>query len=460
MTKTTKRNLWITIGILVVGGLIAWTAIKGRNKKVGTAVEFGEVKTRTIEERVSASGRIFPVVEVAISSDISGEVVELLVNEGDSVRLGQMLARVDADAFESQVARGRAAVDGAKASVAQQTANGEQLKATRKQQEAGLKIAKAQADRAQQLASEGLLSAAELETAQNTFTQAEVALEVTDANIRAAEQLVRASEFNVRSAQASLNELNTNLRRTNILAPMTGVVSLLNIEQGERVVGTIQMAGTEMMRIADLSRMEVQVEVSENDIPRVTLGDSVDIEVDAYIDRTFKGTVTEISNSANNLSAVGGVQALTSDQVTNFVVTISIVPESYGDLVSPARPFPFRPGMSAAVDILTDRVSDALTVPIAAVTAREREGSESDRAGSDDDIVTVVWIVDQDTVGTREVVTGVQDRSFIQIESGLSEGQTIVVGPYSAVSRKLDPGDKIYEAEEDDDDEDEADDED
>ncbi len=454
MKKSSKRTLWILLAILLVGALVAWTVVKNKNKKAGLAVEYGEVVTRDIEERVSASGRIFPVVEVAISSDVSGEVVELKVAEGDSVRAGELLARVDADAYESQVARGRASLDASRANVANAEASVEQARATRKQQEAQLLLAKSALQRAEKLKSEGLISDAELEEASNTVRVLEANLEATDATIRAAQQSTRAAEFNVKSQAATLSELSTNLRRTNIISPMTGIVSQLNVEQGERVVGTMQMAGTEMARIADLSQMEVQVEVSENDIPRVTLGDAVDIEVDAYLDRIFKGKVTEISNSANNLSSAAGITSLTSDQVTNFVVKILINPASYQDLVTPTRPFPFRPGMSAAVDILTESAEDVVAVPIAAVTAREKD-EDDDRASrnADDDLLTVVWEVLNDTVAMREVKTGIQDRDYIQILSGLAPGATIVVGPYGAVSRKLDSGDTVHEQEEDDDDE-------
>ena len=243
---------------------------------------------------------------------------------------------------------------------------------------------------------------------------------------------------------------------------MNGIVSQLNVEEGERVVGTIQMTGTELARIADLSRMEVRVEVSENDIPRVNLGDPVEIKVDAFLDRVFTGRVTEISSSANNLTNAAGVQVLTTDQVTNFAVTIEIEPSSYKDLVTASRPYPFRPGMSASVDIMTEVVENAVAAPIASVTAREKENlrkKASAKTVSNDgeeeelidlnDLEEVVWVVTAaDTVERRVVKTGIQDRENIQITQGLKVGERIVTGPYSAVARRLDQGDKVYQQEE------------
>ena len=457
MTKKTKRNLLIGIGVLAVAALVAITVANNRNKKQGVGVEFGEAERRTIEERVTASGRIFPVTEVSISSDVSGEVVELPIAEGDSVRAGQLLARIDPDAIQSRVAQGRAAVDGAQATAAQSRAAIEQARAQVAQLEAQLINQRAVLERTRQLVGEGLASQADLDAAEAAVRTTEANVDAGEASVRAAQEQARASDFNVKSARASLSELSTNLRRTRITAPMTGVVSALLVEEGERVVGTIQMSGTEIARIADLSRMEVQVEVSENDIPRVTLGDPVDIEVDAYLDRTFKGRVAEISNSANNLATgAAALQSLTSDQVTNFVVTIEINPASYADLVTERRPFPFRPGMSAAVEILTEVVEDAVAVPIAAVTAREVDEEKQPGVDAAAELEEIVWVVPAgaDTVGRRAVKTGVQDRDYIQVVSGVDPGERIVVGPYAQVSRKLESGDQVYEDEDDDDEED------
>lgn len=462
MTKSTKRALLIALAVVIVGGLIAWTVTTSRNRQQGAAVEFGDVATATIEERVDASGRIFPVTDVGIASDVSGEVVKLFVREGDSVRAGQRIAQVDADAIESQVARAQAGVNQAQAGVSQARASIQEAEATKRQLEATLANNRLAFKRVSELAAEGLASQQELEAAQ-------VAVETTEANIAAAEaranaarETVRGNEYQVASAQATLREFRTSLRQTNITAPMDGILSQLNVEEGERVVGTMQMAGTELARVADLSQMEVRVEVSESDIPRVALGDAVDIEVDAYLDRTFRGRVEEISSSANNLTTATGTQSLNTDQVTNFVVTIVIAPGSYADLVTPERPYPFRPGMSAAVEILTQIVEGATAVPVASVTAREREteGKRTARAGVGagadeefdyDDLEEVVWVLAADnTVERRVVKTGVQNRDLIQITEGLSVGERIVVGPYAQVARKLEDEDEVYEDEGDD----------
>ena len=464
MTKSTRRNLLIALAVLVVGGLVAWTVVKSRNKQDGTAVTFGTVESATIEERVDASGRIFPVTDVAIASDVSGEVVKLFVREGDSVRAGQRIAQVDADAIESQVARAQAGVNQAEAGVSQARASIQEAEATKRQLEATLANNRLALKRIEELAAEGLASQQEREAAQVAAATTEANIAAAEARAAAARETVRANEFQVASAQATLREFRTSLRQTNITAPMDGIVSQLNVEEGERVVGTMQMAGTELARVADLSQMEVRVEVSENDIPRVTLGDPVDIEVDAYLDRVFAGRVEEISSSANNLTTATGTQSLNTDQVTNFVVTILIQPESYADLVTPDRPYPFRPGMSAAVEILTQVVGDATAVPVASVTAREREEvkEKAARAGIGtpdrdeldyDDLEEVVWVVGDDlSVERRVVKTGVQNRDVIQVTEGLSVGERIVVGPYAQVARKLDDGDKVYEREEDEDD--------
>ncbi len=458
MTKTTKRNLWILFAALVVGGLVTWSVLKSSDRKEGTAVELGVVEKGTIEERVSASGRIFPVTDVGISSDVSGEVVELFVKEGDSVRAGQLLARIDADAYESQVARGQAQVNQAQAAVSSAKATIQQLTGDKTRLSAQLEANQLAARRAEQLAKEGLLSQAELENAQVAVALSKASIAAAEASIQAAQENVRGNGFQVSSAQATLRELQTSLRRTNIIAPMDGILSQLNVEEGERVVGTIQMAGTELARVADLTQMEVRVEVSENDIPRVSLGDPVEIEVDAYLDRKFTGKVAEISSSANNLTSAAGIQTLNTDQVTNFTVTILIDASSYADLVAAGRTYPFRPGMSASVEILTETVADAVTVPIASVTAREMDESTSnkkptpsdDQAPNSDELVEVVWVAKDDgTVERRIVKTGVQNRKVIQVTSGLQIGERIVVGPYAQVARKLKDGSKVYEEDDD-----------
>ncbi len=460
MAKQKNRNLLIWILVVFIGILIVAAIIRNRNQPKGERVNTEKAERRTIKEMVAASGKIFPQTEVKISSDVSGEIVELFVEEGDSVEVGQVLARIDPDAIESQVERGEASVNSAKAQLANARANVENLKAQKQQIIAQLQNAKEIHERNEGLYEEGAISEADFQNSLSNLRALEANLAASEASIRSAQENVRASQFNVKSAQATLKELQTSLRRTTIYAPMSGTVSQMNVEEGERVVGTIQMAGTEMMRIANLNAMEVRVEVSENDIPRVSLGDEVDIEVDAYIDRKFKGNVTQIANSANTASATGTI-SLTSDQVTNFEVRISINVSSYSDLISDNNRFPFRPGMSASVEINTETRENVVSVPIQAVTVRDLEEEkkkgraktvasteEDDLDRAEDDLTEVIFLVKGDTVSMATVVTGIQDDSYIEILKGLQEGEEVVAGPYTAVSRKLKQGMAVQVVEE------------
>jgi HlyD family secretion protein len=300
-------------------------------------------------------------------------------------------------------------------------------------------------DRNKKLKADGVISAQDFENSESSLLQLEANLRSAEASYRAAQQSTKSAEFNVASAEASLKEIKTSLSRTTITAPTSGIISKLNVEQGERVVGTIQMTGTEMMRIANFNSMEVQVEVSENDILRVSLGDTATIEVDAYLNEKFKGIVTEMASSAAN---TGATQALTSDQVTNFVVKIRILPESYAGLNN--NKMPFRPGMSATVDINTNTEKNIIAIPIQAVTTREKEKLEGDTAkikvesnssvSADENIDEVVFVYESDTARMIKVATGIQDNEYIQILSGLEVGQEVITGPYSTVSRKLKNG--------------------
>ncbi len=325
MTKPKKKSSkWIiwTLAILLVL-LMVVAAIKARKKPKGESVETEKVALREIREIVSASGKIFPEKEIKISSDVSGEIVELYVEEGDSVKAGQILAKIDPEAYVSAVERANASVSGAKSEVSRSksaiensTAQIEQIKVTARKHKAN--------PRAQQeTEADGVISAQDFENSESTLLQLEANLRSAEATYRASQQSAQSAQFNVASAEASLKEIKTSLSRTTITAPTAGIISKLNVEQGERVVGTIQMTGTEMMRIANFNSMEVQVEVSENDILRVSVGDTATIEVDAYLDKKFKGVVTEMASSAAN---TGATQVLTSDQVTNFVVKIRILP--------------------------------------------------------------------------------------------------------------------------------------
>lgn len=445
--------------VLIVLALIAAALIKSKQKPKGETVETTEVELKTIRETVSASGKVFPETEVKISSDVSGEVVELLIEEGDSVRAGQVLARIDPDAFQSAVDRGVASVNTSKSEMARSKASVENLNAQLEQIKVQLENARKIHSRNEQLKKDGVISELDFEASLTNVQQLEANLRASEASKRSAEQSVKSAEFNIKSAEASLNELRTNLSRTTIKSPTDGIVSLLNIEQGERVVGTIQMTGTELMRIANFESMEVQVEVSENDILRVSLGDTAEIEVDAYIEDKFLGVVTEIASSAAN-TATSGQIALTSDQVTNFVVKIRIIQESYADLVERGIKIPFRPGMSAAVDINTNTEFDVISIPIQAVTTREKDpkkGKKLDRSElEDDELIEVVFLyTEADTAKMVEVATGIQDNEFIQITEGLQEGDLVVSGPYSAISRKLKDGTNLEKKKNKDDEEEE-----
>lgn len=442
-TKKKKSNKWLIIGLVVIiGALVAAALFKGNGKPKGIEITTEKVEKRTIKETVSASGKIFPETEVKISSDVSGEIVDLYVEEGDSVYTGQLLAKIDPDAFFSAVERGEAGLNSAKSTLANSKANIESSKAQKEQIVAQLENARTINNRNKNLFNDGVISQVDYEASQTSVRQLEANLRAAEASINSAEKSAEGAGYQVKSSEASLRELKTNLSRTSIKSPTNGIVSSLSVEQGERVVGTIQMTGTEMMRIANLNTMEVQVDVSENDILRVNLNDAVDIEVDAYLDKTFKGVVTEIANSASNISS-GGV-SLNTDQVTNFVVKIRIDASSYDSMVSGKQKFPFRPGMSASVDIYTNEESDIMTVPIQCVTVREKEDEDDKKKGKDeDDQIEVVFVMSGDTVRMAEVTTGIQDDEYIQVLSGLDLDEEVVTGPYSAVSKKLKEGKRV-----------------
>jgi HlyD family secretion protein len=453
MINKKRKNLWIYIAGVAVLALVAVAYFKGKNRKEGDKVALEEAQMRTIEERVSASGRIFPIVEVKISSDVSGEVVELYVQEGDSVVQGQVLAKINPDAYVSQVERGVAFVNSSKAQAANSRSQIENIKAQKEQIIAQLDNAREIHKRNEKLFKDGVISNADFQASQSNLKSLEANLRASDAGIRSSQDAARGADYSVASAEASLKELRTSLNRTTILAPESGIISLLNIEKGERVVGTIQMTGTEIMRIANLNAMEVRVDVSENDIPRVKLNDEVSVEVDAYLGRKFVGRVSQIANSSKNSASMGGA-ALATDQVTNFEVRIKIDPQSYADLVTSQRKYPFRPGMSAAVEIKTTIKENILTVPIQSVTTREKEGlakkeakSESDGGASNkkiDELREVVFVYEKgDTIQMKEVKTGIQDDSYIEILTGLKKGAKVVSAPYSLIFKKLKQGDKV-----------------
>lgn len=441
--KKSNKLIYILLGLFLV--LAAYAIFKGSTKQKGEIVTVTQPEKRTIRETVSASGKIYPETEVKISSDVSGEIVELYVKEGDSVRVGQVLAKIDPEAYLSSVERGEASLNSSRAQLAISQAQVETNKAQKEQITAQLENARTIHNRNVQLKEEGVISQAEFDQSLASVKQLEANLRAAEASIRSAQQNAKASEFSINAASASLKELKTSLNRTTIKAPTDGIVSSLSVERGERVVGTIQMTGTEMMRISNLDLMEVQVEVSENDIVKVALGDETDIDVDAYVGKKFKGTVTHIANSAANITQTG-ITAST-DQVTNFIVKIRVDEKSYREMVTENNRFPLRPGMSASVDIYTNQNENVVTVPIQCVTIREKKDS-NDKSNSEKDVTSkdieeVVFILEADTVRMAKVETGIQDDEFIVVKSGVNIEDKVVTGPYNTISKVLKSGDKV-----------------
>ena len=446
MKKKSNRIWWILGGlvVLIIGGLVAAKQAGLIGKPTATEVDFATVKRTDITERVSASGRVQPQVEVKISPDVSGEIIGLYVNEGDPVKAGQLLCRIRPDNYESLLARARATVNQSRAQL-------EQTKAAVAQSSARLIRAKADYERQQKLYADKVISSADLETSAANYNVAKQEVEAANAN-------VRASSFNIKSAEASLRDATENLRKTTIYSPVNGTVSKLNIELGERVVGTSQMAGTEIMRIANLQNMEVRINVNENDIVRVNLNDTADIEVDSYTmtGRKFKGVVYEIANTANGLTGAAAA-SLSADAVTEFEVKVKILNSSYADLLAQKdkKGYPFKPGMTASVEILTDRKSNVLAVPIAAVTTRSADSTAIDTATMKDNKngtvnevpeklaekkekpKEIVFVNAGGKAVQRDVTTGISDFENIEILSGLKEGEQIISGPFIAVSKKL-----------------------
>jgi HlyD family secretion protein len=419
MSKTLKWILAILIGfILLIFILVATKTIGGTN---ATKVAIEEVLPQNITESVSASGKINPVSEVKVSPDISGEILELYVQEGDQVTKGQLLARIDASLYTNNVTRANAQVNQSKAGVANTNAQLQQLSLQ-------LAQAKTNFERNQKLYNEKVISAAEFEIAQASYKNAEASIAVLKENINS-------SKFNVESAVAGLSEANQSIRRSNIYAPMSGIVSKLLVKQGERVVGTAQMAGTEIMRIADMSLMKVEVEIGENDIQKINLGDTANISVDAYSRRKFKGLVTKIaqSNSGNAMAQVS------NDQVSNYTVSIEMDKSSYEDLLAIKTKFPFRPGMSASADILTKHRNGVLAVSINAVTTRDLDSLKSKTETTPENNVfkEYVFVLHKDTARLTEVKTDIQDNNYIEILSGLKKGDKVIVSPYNAIANTL-----------------------
>jgi HlyD family secretion protein len=455
MKKKSNKIWWILLGVLVVL-LLAFLVAKKQGwimAEKPTEVELGKVSSVTLVETVSASGKIQPEVEVKISPDVPGEIIALYVKEGDSVKKGQLLLKIQPENYVSVVDRFRAGVN-------QSRATAEQTKASIARAESQLLRTQMEYNRQKKLLADKVIS-------QSDFETAETNLKIAKQDVDASKSNYEAARFGINSAEAALKDASENLRKTNIYAPMNGIVSKLAVELGERVVGTSQMAGTELLRIADLNNMEVRVNVNENDIIRVGLGDTVIVDVDAYSasGKKFKGLVTQVANTANGAGGtLTGAASNSTESVTEFEVRIKILASSYRELIDlrKGKKYPFKPGMTATVDIVTATKPSVISVPISAVTTRiEGKDKDTKKANDEDGMglgaVTeeadskkekpkeIVFINDKGVAKKREVKTGITDTSagLIEITSGLKAGEEIISGPFLEVSKKLKDGDKV-----------------
>jgi len=416
--KTIYIVLGVAVAIIVLLIVLSKTGAIG-NKDKGKSVESAKVTATTIVETVSATGKIQPEIEVKISSEVSGEIIALNVIEGQVVKKGDLLVKINPDLYTSGYKRTLSNLSGTKANLSQA--------------DASFKEAKANYDRNKTLFDKGIISKSDWDKVVASF-------EVAKASKQSA-------YFNVQSASATVNEAKDNLGRTTIYAPADGTISVLNVELGERVLGTQQMAGTEILRVANLNNMEVEVDVNENDIVKIKVCDEANVEVDAYLKKQFKGVVTSISNSAST--------ALTADQVTNFKVKIRILKESYQDLLEgkPATYSPFRPGMTATVDVITKKRVNVLAVPISSVVVKSdttavkgfkvEEDDEKKAAPKSDKKLECVFVKVGDKAKIRIIKTGIQDDTNIEVITGLKKGDVVITGPYSTVSKDLNSGDKV-----------------
>ncbi len=450
MNKTVKWIL-IILGILIVV-LIVGKMIAGKGDE-GIKVSTEKATKRLIIETVNATGKVYPEVEVKISPDISGEITELNVLEGDSVKKGQVLARIYADIYATQRDQAAAAVNQQQAMTANSQSQMDALKASMDQAERTY-------NRQKQLLDDKVISKAEFEQAESGYLSAK-------ANYNAAIESIKGNKASIVSAQANLSRANKDLSRTTLIAPMNGVISSLSVKKGERVAGNSFALGTEMMRVADMTVMEVRVNVGENDIVKVNIGDSADVEVDAYNNRKFKGIVTQIA--ASTATSASGLASTTSNDVTNYEVRIRLDAGSYSDLIDPtkSKKFVFRPGMNASADIKTKRHDNVLSVPINSVSARVKGSDKSiedkkkedkknkpkdDQDNQDnnnanvnsDELEEVVFVLQKDGKVKKTIVkTGIQDINYIEILNGVNTGDEIVTGPYNAVSKTLKDGNKV-----------------
>ncbi len=421
MTKKLMIWLGVAVGALllfvIVGKKAGWISTDNAEK-----VSTEKVSKRDIVEKVSASGKIYPVTEVKISPDVSGEIIELPIEEGDSVVQGQLLAKIKPDIYVAQVDRSVAAVNNAKANY---------LNAQSQLTQIVVQFEKSEKDynRNKDLYDKKVIS-------QSEFDVYDAAYKSSRASKEGTQQAVDAAKFMVSSAEASYKEAKDQLYKTSIYAPMSGIVSALNIEKGERVVGTSQFAGTEIMRIANLYEMEARVDVSENDVLKVSVGDTCEIEVDAYPDKVFKGVVYQVANSASSSGAM-----VSTESVTNFTVKILLDQSSFTDMIDvKKKKFPFLPGMTASVNILTNHVYGITTVPIQAVTTREDSADKAEsnkKKTSKEKLKEIVFVFENGEAKKVVVTTGIQDDEYIEIKSGLTGDEEIIIAPYSAISRRL-----------------------
>ncbi|MEN9697182.1 MAG: hypothetical protein RLZ56_603 [Bacteroidota bacterium] len=445
-----KKLIWVLVSLVAVIVLLVGLKKAGViGKEQGEEVTSEKVQLRTITESVNASGKVYPEVEVKVSPDISGEVVNLFVEEGDKVTKGQVLAKIYADIYASQK-------DQATATVNQFQAQYENIKASLGGLKTSYENTKTTYERYKKLLADKIVSKAE-------FEQTEQAYRAAESSYNSALQSIKSGAAQIQGVRAQLSRAEKDLARTTITAPMDGIVSSMSVKKGERVVGTAQMAGTEMMRVADMKSIEVRVDVGENDITKVKIGDTALVEVDAYNNRKFKGVVYKIANPVTAAAAT----AVASTEVANYKVHIRLDPTSYEDLIKENSKFPFRPGMTASADIQTKSKRNVISVPLNAVTTRDKEGNGKDTkvstnandkkeeapSSKNDEVNEVVFVLQKDSkVKMVKVKTDIQDLNYIEV-AGLKVGDEVITGPYSTVSKSLKDGklvkvvtkDKLYE---------------
>lgn len=418
-----KKTIWISIAAIVVIFIIV-KVVNGGQKPVKVSTE--KVTARTITEVVSVTGKIQPEFEVKISPDVSGEITEMFVKEGDSVTKGQLLLRINPELYQTTMSQLKANLDNAKAGLAGSEAQQIKAKMALNQAEINFK-------RQKQLHEQKVISDQEFENARLQFENSQADYTIASKNILSA-------QFNVKSLMARVEEGSKNLGRTSIYAPTSGIVTQLNNEKGERVVGTAQMAGTEIMRISNLNIMEVQVNINENDIVRVHKGDSADIKVDAYTDRVFKGIVTEIANSAKF-----NVATNMNEQVTNYTVKVRLLQSSYKDLITAKSNQPFFPGMTASVDIKSVTKTNVLSIPISSLTTRnpeiQKDGNKPQK--KETTVSTWVFLNNNGIAKAVKVKTGIQDIDYFEVLEGLKPGDEVISEPAMAIAKTLNNGDKV-----------------